>query len=132
MPALVAISIALLWRDGSLLVGRRPERSIFGGFDEFPGGKVEPGETHDQAVVRECLEETGLAVVIRQPRLTVLSSDPSSSRRLTIFDCLPISQVHPVQPPWRWVPFADVFSLRFPPANRLLLATLKESGPWKE
>ena len=47
---------------GQFLVGLRPEGSHLAGCAEFPGGKVEPGEKPSAAAVRECAEETGLAV----------------------------------------------------------------------
>lgn len=50
--------------DASLLVARRPQGKSLGGYWEFPGGKVEPGETLADAMVREMIEEMGTRVVV--------------------------------------------------------------------
>jgi 8-oxo-dGTP diphosphatase len=56
------IALALIYRDGKLLVARR-NRGRLQGYWEFPGGKIEPGESIDDATVRECREELGVEVV---------------------------------------------------------------------
>ncbi|MCP2169498.1 NUDIX domain-containing protein [Goodfellowiella coeruleoviolacea] len=53
---------AVVRRGGRVLLLRRPPGAFRGGEFELPGGKVDPGETLDQALVREVREETGLAV----------------------------------------------------------------------
>jgi len=58
------VVIALIWRPGLLLVGLRPEGKSYPLMWEFPGGKCDPGETHHQALVRECREELGVEVVV--------------------------------------------------------------------
>lgn len=58
----VHVAVAVIIRAGRVLIARRPDHAHQGGLLEFPGGKVEPGETVQQALVREILEETGLVV----------------------------------------------------------------------
>lgn len=58
----VHVAVAVVIRDGRVLIARRPDHVHQGGLLEFPGGKVEPGETVQQALVREIGEETGLTV----------------------------------------------------------------------
>lgn len=58
----VHVAVAVILRRGRVLIARRPEHVHQGGLLEFPGGKVEPGETVQQALVREIAEETGLRV----------------------------------------------------------------------
>lgn len=58
----VHVAVAVIVRDGRVLIARRPHHVHQGGLLEFPGGKVEPGETVQQALVREIAEETGLSV----------------------------------------------------------------------
>src|SRR5436853_675135 len=57
-----SIAIAIVEHEGRFLIGQRPRGVPLAGLWEFPGGKIEPGETPEAAAVRECLEETGLAV----------------------------------------------------------------------
>ncbi len=60
----IHVAVAVIVREGRVLIARRPDHSHQGGLLEFPGGKVEPGETVQQALVREIAEETGLQVPI--------------------------------------------------------------------
>ena len=52
----------IICRDGKYLLGKRPLGKSQGGLWEFVGGKIEPGETPEQALVRECMEELGVEV----------------------------------------------------------------------
>ncbi|MBZ2167174.1 Nudix family hydrolase [Marinobacter sp. F4216] len=58
----VHVAVAVIERQGRVLIARRPNHTHQGGLLEFPGGKVEAGETGQQALVREIAEETGLSV----------------------------------------------------------------------
>ncbi len=58
--ALIRVLAAVLCRDGRYLIARRSTAARHGGLWEFPGGKVEPGETDDAALARELREELGL------------------------------------------------------------------------
>lgn len=58
----IHVAVAVIVRDGRVLIARRPDHAHQGGLLEFPGGKVEPGETVQQALVREIAEETALTV----------------------------------------------------------------------
>jgi len=53
----IEVCAAIIERDGLVLIARRPSKGLLGGMWEFPGGKVEPGESHAQALVREIREE---------------------------------------------------------------------------
>jgi mutator protein MutT len=59
----VRVVAAVIERDGKLLVCERPAHKRHGGLWEFPGGKVEPGETDTDAIIREIAEELGVHVV---------------------------------------------------------------------
>lgn len=59
----VHVAVGVVIRNGRVLIARRPEHAHQGGLLEFPGGKVEPGETVQQALVREMYEETGLQLI---------------------------------------------------------------------
>lgn len=60
MTSEIQVVAGILWQDGKFLAVRRPEGKPLAGFWEFPGGKVEPGESLEQALVRELREELGL------------------------------------------------------------------------
>ena len=63
-PDPTAIAIAVVQDGERFLIGQRPPEKPLAGYWEFPGGRVEPGEMPGDAAVRECLEETGLHVVV--------------------------------------------------------------------
>lgn len=58
--SLIEVVAAILWMDGRFLAVERPEGKAMAGLWEFPGGKIEPGETAEAALVRELLEELGV------------------------------------------------------------------------
>lgn len=121
--AAVPIGVAVVERDGSYLVGVRPEGVPLAGCAEFPGGKCERGETPEACAVRECFEEAGLIVepVRRLERRTW--DYPHGRVELSFVLCRPTDDAEPKEP-FRWVPRADLARLRFPEANAAVLASL--------
>jgi 8-oxo-dGTP diphosphatase len=61
-PLLLVVACALVDADGRVLIGQRPQGKQLGGLWEFPGGKLEPGETPEEALIRELREELGIEV----------------------------------------------------------------------
>ena len=61
-PLLLVAAVALTDRDGRVLIARRPEGKALAGMWEFPGGKIEPGETPEAALIREIREELGIEI----------------------------------------------------------------------
>jgi 8-oxo-dGTP diphosphatase len=62
MKTILVVAAALVDSDGRVLIAQRPEGKQLAGLWEFPGGKVEPGETPETALIRELEEELGIAV----------------------------------------------------------------------
>ena len=60
MKIVLVAAVALIDRDGRVLLAQRPEGKSMAGLWEFPGGKVEPGETPEAALIRELHEELGI------------------------------------------------------------------------
>jgi 8-oxo-dGTP diphosphatase len=82
----VEVSAAVLQHpDGSFLLAQRPPGKIWAGYWEFPGGKVELGETAGDALVRELREELGITVQTAYPWLTRVFSYPHATVRLRFF-----------------------------------------------
>lgn len=62
LPTVLVVAVALIDADGRVLIAQRPEGKKLAGLWEFPGGKVEPGERPEQALIRELQEELGIDV----------------------------------------------------------------------
>lgn len=85
-PKVVEVAAAVLQRpDGSFLLAQRPADKIWAGYWEFPGGKVEAGETAHDALIRELHEELGIEVVTAYPWLTRVFTYPHATVRLSFF-----------------------------------------------
>ena len=83
---IVEVSAAVLQRpDGSFLLAQRPADKIWAGYWEFPGGKIEPGETPYHALVRELREELGIGVETAYPWITRIFTYPHAMVRLHFF-----------------------------------------------
>ena len=83
---LVEVAAAVLQRpDGSFLLAQRPPDKIWPGYWEFPGGKIEPGETPYHALVRELREELGIEIITACPWLTRVFAYPHATVRLNFF-----------------------------------------------
>ena len=118
------IAIAVVERDGHFLVGERPAGKPLAGYAEFPGGRVESGETPEQAAVRECFEETGLSVAVVR-RYHDRRHDYAHDRvHLHFFACRTAGVDTEPRFPFRWVSRADLKTLDFPEANLALLSML--------
>ena len=62
LPVVTVVAVALLDADRRILLAQRPPDKHLGGLWEFPGGKVEPGETPEAALIRELAEELGIDI----------------------------------------------------------------------
>ncbi len=83
---IIEVAAAVLQRpDGSFLLAQRPPGKIWAGYWEFPGGKIEPGETPYHALVRELREELGIEVETAYPWITRVFTYPHATVRLNFF-----------------------------------------------
>ena len=62
LPLILVVAVALVDPDGRVLIAQRPDGKSMAGLWEFPGGKVEPGELPEDALIRELSEELGISV----------------------------------------------------------------------
>lgn len=118
------IAVAVVEHEGKFLVGTRPKGVALAGYAEFPGGKVEAGETPAEAAARECQEETGLECMVLEPYPDVVHHYAHARVRLFFFACRVNDPTQPPQPPFRWVPRAELAMLKFPEANGALVEYL--------
>ena len=80
---IIDVAVGVMLRpDGTVLLGNRPPDKPWPGWWELPGGKLEPGETVMQALVRELREEIGVTVTFAQPWVTYVHRYPTTTVRL--------------------------------------------------
>jgi len=72
IPVIEVVVAVMIKSDGSFLLARRPESKPCEGYWEFPGGKIEPGESHLQALNRELMEELGIQIELSYPWITLV------------------------------------------------------------
>ena len=112
-------------RDGDcVLMSQRPEDKAQAGLWEFPGGKIEPGETPEEALARECREE--LALEIENPSVfrSVVHRYPEKKIRLILVECSVRPGSVPVPQEGQsvaWVRLSDLDRFPVCPADRELL-----------
>ena len=124
-PAVV-VAAAIIERDGRWLMARRLKGTHLEGLWEFPGGKVDPGETLEACLVRELAEELGVAGPRRRPALVddARLSRPSASQ-LHFYDCTIDGEPRPLLgQELRWVSASELASLPLPEADAGLVALL--------
>ena len=117
---LVHVAVAVIYGDdGRILVARRPDDKHQGGFWEFPGGKVEPGETVQAALQRELHEELAIEVSAFKPLIRIRHDYPDKSVLLDTWKVSGITgdprgiEGQPIQ----WIAPEQLNTLQFPPAN---------------
>lgn len=117
------IAVAIVEQDRHFLIGKRPAGVPLAGYDEFPGGKVHPGEAPATAAKRECLEETGLLVNVSHQLDMVTHRYDHEQLQLYFFLCYPRENASP-KPPFRWIDVTAMQNCMFPPANQRVVSIL--------
>ena len=118
---------ALIWDGDRFLACQRPAHKKRGLLWEFVGGKVEPGETKQQALIRECYEELAVEIQPGEVFMEVVHEYPDLLVRLTLFNAVIVSgtpqllEHHDI----RWITVDQIDQLDFCPADRDILSKLK-------
>ena len=119
---------ALIWDENRFLACQRPAHKARGLLWEFVGGKVEPGETKEQALIRECQEELAVTVAVRDVFMEVDHVYPDLTVHLTLFNAsitegIPQKIEHN---DLRWITVEEIDQYEFCPADEEILRRLKE------
>ncbi len=124
---MIDVAVALVERDGSYLITRRPEGTHLEGCWEFPGGKRHPDETLEGCLAREIREEVGVEVAVGEKVMKVEHTYPEHSVRLHVFRChLTAGEPRPVAvEEVRWAHPAEMDRCRFPPADAPILTWIR-------
>lgn len=128
MPLFV-VAVALVDADGRVLVQRRPQGTSMPGLWEFPGGKVQVGETPEAALIRELHEELGINVSAACLAPACFASEPLGQRHLLLllYVCRKWSGVPQAlhADALQWVRPVALHALDMPPADRPLIGLLE-------
>ena len=122
----INVVAAVIERAGRILIARRHAGSHLGGLWEFPGGKRQPGETPEAALVREIREELDAAVTIGELLDDVEWTYPEKRVRLLFFRCVLRGEPRAAEgQEIAWVAPADLDRYEFPPADGRLIERLR-------
>ena len=120
---------ALIWDENRFLACQRPAHKARGLLWEFVGGKVELGETREQALIRECQEELAVTVAVQDVFMEVDHVYPDLTVHLTLFNAsiaegIPQKLEHNAL---RWITVEEIDQYEFCPADEEILRRLKEA-----
>jgi 8-oxo-dGTP diphosphatase len=126
-PPIDVVAGVVRREDGLLLITQRLADDTLGGYWEFPGGKVDPGEELKAALWRELKEEIGVETEIGAEIYRVIHAYPDRDVRLYFFDARILSgEPRKIEvADLRWVTAEDLMKYQFPEADRALLDQLR-------
>ena len=121
---------ALIWEGDRFLIGQRPEHKARGLLWEFVGGKTEPGESKEQALIRECREELDVEIQVGDIFLEVTHEYTDLTVHLTLFHAsivrgIPQKLEHQ---DLRWITPQEIENYAFCPADQVILDKLRREG----
>jgi 8-oxo-dGTP diphosphatase len=116
----IPVSAGLLIKDGMILVGQRPENHTLAGLWEFPGGKIELGESPEQALARELNEELGIIAEVGELKIACTHSYSDVGIIILFYEILfwkgePKTKHHLNL---KWVTPSELPTMKIPDANR--------------
>ena len=130
MKTVLVSAVALIDPDGRVLIAQRPEGKSMAGLWEFPGGKVEPGETPESALIRELHEELGIDTweSCLAPMAFASHSYEDFHLLMPLFACrkwegTPMSRE---QQALKWIRTSELTDFPMPPADIPLIPLLRE------
>lgn len=130
LPLTIVVAAALVDRDGRVLIQQRPADKHMGGLWEFPGGKLEQGETPEQALVRELEEELGVSTweSCLAPSTFSTFEDGTVNLVILLYVCRKWDKTpqNRLGTPHAWVRTSQLGEYEMPPADVHLVAMLKD------
>ena len=125
LPDHIIVIVAVIERDARILVTRRLPGTHLAGYWEFPGGKLEAGETHDDCLRRELREELDAEIKVGSKLHTSRFTYPSRALELHFYSCTALTEPRPMLgQEMRWVPRSELAELQLPPADIELVRRL--------
>ena len=127
---MVDVAAALIWDGGRFMICQRPAHKTRGMLWEFVGGKLEPGETGRQALIRECREELDILVGADSVFTEVVHEYPDMTVHLTLFNAHIVSGEPKLleHNDLRWITPEEIPLYDFCPADKVILERIIEFG----
>ena len=125
---MVEVVAALIWDKDKFMICQRPADKARGLLWEFVGGKVEPNETKEQALIRECQEELDITLEVGKVFLDVVHEYPDITVHLTLFNAI-ITEGEPKlleHNDLRWITPKEIPQYNFCPADEDILKRILE------
>ena len=119
---------ALIWKNNKFMICQRPAHKARGLLWEFVGGKVESGETKEQALIRECREELNILLSVGNVFMEVIHEYPDLTVHLTLFNAVITKGIPQMleHNDIRWITPAEIPLYDFCPADEEILARICE------
>ena len=127
--SVVEVVAALIWHGDKFMICQRPANKARGLLWEFVGGKVESGETKEQALIRECKEELAIDLSVGDVFMDVTHEYPDMTVHLTLFNAT-IAEGEPQKLEHndiRWITPSEIPNYEFCPADEEILQKIKEA-----
>jgi len=124
---MVEVVAALIWDKDNFMICQRPANKARALLWEFVGGKVEPGETKEQALIRECQEELAVTLSVGDVFMDVVHEYPDIAVHLTLFNAT-IAEGVPQKLEHndiKWIKISEIDEYNFCPADTEILEQLK-------
>ena len=125
---MVEVVAALIWDNDKFMICQRPAHKARGFLWEFVGGKVEPGETKEQALIRECWDELAVTLSVGNVFMDVIHEYPDLTVHLTLFNAT-IAEGVPQKLEHndiQWITPSEISNYEFCPADEEILARICE------
>lgn len=121
---------ALIWDQDKFMICQRPAHKARGLLWEFVGGKVEPGETKEQALIRECQEELAVTLSVGEVFMDVVHEYPDLTVHLTLFNAIILEGIPQMleHNDIRWIAVEEIDQYAFCPADESILNKLKNES----
>ena len=118
---------ALIWEEDRFLICQRPAHKARGLLWEFVGGKVEPEETKEQALIRECQEELAVTISVGEVFMEVNHDYPDLNVHLTLFNAAIMEGIPQMleHNDIRWITVEEIPQYEFCPADEVILRRLQ-------
>ncbi len=123
----VIVAAGVLVREGRVLLAKRPEGKHLAGLWEFPGGKVEPGESPEDALVREVREELGVELTRFRPFRFAHHVYPETTVLLLTYLCSIDEDPLHASVDWRWLAIDDLDPAAMPAADAPIVESLRQA-----